>query len=92
VNPLCSFVVKGFLFMLRRQVHTAADLVALDRFEEGRENCPQPNPSLPLRWMISKKIGPITVSVKILQQQPLPLRRGAVDQDLSRLRRARSSP
>jgi hypothetical protein len=26
---------------------------------------PSPKPSLPLRWMISKKIGPMLVSVKI---------------------------
>jgi len=26
---------------------------------------PSPKPSLPFRWMISKKIGPMTVSVKI---------------------------
>jgi hypothetical protein len=27
---------------------------------------------LPLRWMISKKIGPITVSVKICNNSPCP--------------------
>ena len=33
---------------------------------------PSPNPSLPLRSMISKKIGPITVSVNICNSSPCP--------------------
>jgi hypothetical protein len=31
---------------------------------------PSPNPSLPLRWMISKKIGPMTFCVKICSSVP----------------------
>ena len=41
---------------------------------------PSPKPSLPLRWMISKKIGPITFWVKICSSRPCPSRR-AVHQD-----------
>ena len=38
---------------------------------------PSPKPSLPLRWMISKKIGPIWFSVKICSSRPPPGRRRA---------------
>ena len=31
---------------------------------------PSPNPSLPLRWMISKKMGPITLAVNICSSTP----------------------
>src|SRR6516165_8180185 len=31
---------------------------------------PSPNPSLPLRWIISKKIGPMTLVVKICSRMP----------------------
>ena len=40
---------------------------------------PSPKPSLPLRWMISKKIGPMTFRVKICSR--MPSLRAAVDQD-----------
>ena len=51
----------------------------LDRFEQRRK-LPSPKPSLPLRWMISKKIGPMTFCVKICSSSPRPSR-VAVDQD-----------
>ncbi len=48
---------------------------------------PSPKPSLPLRWMSSKKIGPIDVRGEDLQQQALPF----VGAPSIRMRRLRSS-
>ncbi len=42
---------------------------------------PLPKPSLPLRWMISKKIGPNMFSVKICSSMPSSVSDIAVDQD-----------
>src|SRR6516162_6499304 len=52
---------------------------------------PSPNPSFPLRWMISKKIGPITVSVKICSSSPWPASGAPSIRIRSRFNRARSS-
>jgi hypothetical protein len=51
--------------------HAAAHLVELDALEQRLEVA-SPKPSLPLRWMISKKIGPITFWVKICSSRPCP--------------------
>jgi len=40
--------------------------------QRARESYHSPKPSLPLRWMISKKIGPITFCVKICSRRPSP--------------------
>ncbi|MCK7495918.1 MAG: alpha/beta fold hydrolase [Comamonadaceae bacterium] len=42
--------------------HAAPHLVELDRSRTARWKLPSPKPSSPLRWMISKKIGPMTGS------------------------------
>src|SRR6202162_3873012 len=53
---------------------------------------PSPKPSLPLRWMISKKHGPTTFCVKICSSSPCPWV-GAPSIKIRRSRsRARSSP
>ena len=42
---------------------------------------PSPKPWFPLRWMISKKIGPMTLAVKICSRMPSSSGAAAVDED-----------
>src|SRR6185437_5109555 len=53
---------------------------------------PSPKPSLPLRWMISKKIGPIMFSVNICSSSPCPSLGAPSTRMRSARRRCRLSP
>jgi hypothetical protein len=68
----------------------AADLVALQRFEQALK-LPSPKPSSALRWMNSKNTGPSSVWREDLQQQARLARRSGSVLPSSRMPRVCSS-
>src|SRR5712672_3045414 len=54
-----------------QRAHTTPRRIWSSSIDSNRAlKLPSPKPSLPLRWMISKKIGPITLAVKICSKMP----------------------
>jgi hypothetical protein len=63
-NPVFHFRAPHALLSLPRRIWSSS----ID--SNSARKLPSPKPSSPLRWMISKKIGPIDVFVKICSRRP----------------------